>query len=369
LCTAVAVPGAILRRFQVCGSSQHDRAVTLRKPAAASLKCMKWAELQVLHFEVASTALSPAELAAAAGFQQAWVIPTCQRVVVATIGRDARAQLIDRLPAAAQAQAFCGAEAHAFLLRFACGLESRLPGETEVFGQIKESWRAFSATPSLLSRQFNGWVQRLFKDTKEIRATRLSGLGSTSYGSQVRRLLGGTVQGPTLLIGAGALAQAVAPWLESRELLVWNRTRERAMELRMQLQRRNADRECRVLESSEAAELSAWSTASNVVLCIPADEARDAGRIAAWRANPQQGGRIVHLGLGQASAAHWAGVPGVTNLAMLFDMLRAQSDQRSAQLARARHACAEKAALRSPAFVSTPSHGWDDLAAFATISS
>jgi glutamyl-tRNA reductase len=330
---------------------------------------MKLAELQVLHFEGASAALSPAELASAAGFQQAWVVATCQRVVVAMIGRDARAQLIERLPAAARAQAFFGAEAHAFLLRFACGLESRLPGETEVFGQVKESWRAFSATPSLLSRQFDAWVQRLFKDTKEIRAAELSGLGSTSYGSQVRRLLGGTAQGPTLLVGAGALAQTVAPWLDSRELLIWNRTRERALELGQRLQRRNADRACRVLDGSEAAELAAWSTAGNVVLCIPADEARDAGRIAAWQSNPRQGGRIVHLGLSQPHAAHWAGVPGLTDLTTLFDMLRSQSDQRSAQLARARRACADKAALRSPNSVSTESRSWEDLAAFATISS
>jgi glutamyl-tRNA reductase len=330
---------------------------------------MKWAELQVLHFEAASTALSPVELAAAAGLQQAWVIPTCQRVVVAMIGRDARAQLIERLPAAKRAHAFSGVEAHAFLLRFACGLESRLPGETEVFGQIKDSWRAFSATPSLLSRQLNGWVQRLFKDTKEIRAAELSGLGSTSYGSQVRRLLVGAAAGPTLLVGAGALAQAVAPWLDSRELLVWNRTRDRAMELKQKLQRRNAERACHVLENSEAAELKAWSTAANVVLCIPADEARDAGRITTWASNPRQGGRIVHLGLGPQAASYWGEVPGLTDLTTLFDMMRAQADQRSLQLARARRACADKAALRLPEFLATPSHRWEDLAAFATISS
>ncbi|MGH8252425.1 MAG: hypothetical protein ACRES2_00170 [Steroidobacteraceae bacterium] len=330
---------------------------------------MKLAELQVLHFESGSQELSAAELAAACGLQQAWVIATCQRVVVAMIGKDARSQLLERLPSASRAQAFSGAEAHAFLLRFACGLESRLPGETEVFGQIKDSWRAFSATPSLLSRQFNSWVQRLFKDTKEIRAAQLSGLGSTSYGSQVRRLLGGRAQGPTLLVGAGALAQAVAPWLDSRELLLWNRTRERALELRQLVQRRNADRDCRVLESSEAAELAAWSTAGNVVLCIPADQARDAGRVAAWQSNSCQGGRIVHLGLNQSNAAHWAGVPGLTDLATLFDMLRAQSDQRSVQLAQARRACADKAALRSPSSGSAETHSWEDLAAFATISS
>lgn len=337
--------------------------------ATASLLDMKLAELQVLHFETAAIALTPADLAAAGGLRQAWVIPTCQRVVVAAVGREARAQIIERLPAAARAQAFSGVEAYAFLLRFACGLESRLAGETEVFGQIKDSWRAFSAKPSLLSGQFNCWVQRLFRDTKEVRAEQLLGLGSASYGSQVRRLLGATTQGPTLLVGAGKLAQTVAPWLDSGELVIWNRTQERALELMQLVQRRNANRVCRVLDSSGQAELAAWEMAGNVVLCVPADAARDAGRIAAWQSRPRQGGRIVHLGLSQSMDAAWAGVPGLTDLAALFDMLRAQSDQRSAQLARARRACAEKAVLRSLGSNGAQTPGWEDLSAFATISS
>ncbi|MBS0388162.1 MAG: hypothetical protein JSR15_06740 [Proteobacteria bacterium] len=328
---------------------------------------MKLSELQVLHFEAAAFALAPAQLAAAGGLQQAWVISTCQRVVVVTAGRAARAQLIERLPAAAGAQGFSGAEAYAFLLRFACGLESRLAGETEIFGQIKESWRAFSATPSLLSRQLVSWVQVLFKDTKEVRATQLSSLGSASYGSQVRRLLGATTQGPTLLIGAGQLAQTVAPWLETRELLIWNRTRDRALELARLVQERRAERACRVLDSSEQAELAAWAQAGDVVLCVPADSQRDAARIAAWRSRSKPGGRIVHLGLGQAGDASWAGVPGLTGLSDLFEMLRAQSDQRGVQLARARRSCAEKAVLRSLGPSATQAHGWEDLAAFATI--
>jgi len=329
---------------------------------------MTWAELQVLHFDTAEPALSPAELEAACGLQQAWVIATCQRTVVMTIGRDARDQLFERLPAASRAQAYSGAEAHAFLLRFACGLESRLPGETEVFGQIKESWRAFSATPSLLSRQFEGCVQRLFKDTKEIRATQLSGLGSTSYGSQVRRLLGGTGRGTTLLVGAGALAQAVAPWIDTGELLLWNRTHERALELQALVLRRDANRTCRVLDSSDDAELAAWATADNVVMCIPADDGRDTARIAAWASKSRQGSHIVHLGMSQSTAAQWKGVPGLTDLSALFAMLRAQSDQRSAQVARARRACSDKAALGLAHCPVAAPNRWEDHAAFATIS-
>jgi glutamyl-tRNA reductase len=261
-----------------------------------------------------------------------------------------------------------GAEAYAFLLRFACGLESRMAGETEVFGQIKESWRDLSAASNLLSRQLGHWVQALFQDTKEIRAAHLSKLGSASYGSQVRRLLGTPSSGPTLLIGAGQLAKAVAPWLETGELLLWNRTPDKARELARRVQERHPQRVCRVLDGTPESELEAWSRAGDVILCVPADPAHDAARIAIWQARAGHGGRIVHLGLGESHESSWARVAGLTSLTALYDMLRAQSEQRGAQLARARHSCHEKAALRATGARARPPHDWEDLAAFATIS-
>jgi len=341
--------------------------VTLGPGPAASLGTMKLAELHVFHFDGASATLSAADLAAASTQSQAWVIATCQRSVVVVVGRAAREALLQRLPVVASARAFEAAEAYAFLLRFACGLESKLLGETEIFGQIKESWRAFAATPSLQSRQLAGSVQSLFQDTKEVRANQLSALGSASYGSQVRRLLGTVSAGPTLLVGAGQLAQSVAPWIETNELLLWNRTSDRAHELAALVQERHALRTCRVLENTLEAELAGWSLAGDVVICVPADATRDAARIAAWRARRGHGGRIVHLGLGSSGEALWAGVPGLTSLTALFDMLRAQSDLRRVQVVRARRACAEKAVLRSLGSNATQPHGWEDLAAFATI--
>jgi glutamyl-tRNA reductase len=331
---------------------------------------MKLPELQVLHLDAAAFQLTPADRAAARQGGEAWVIDTCQRTVIVTAERGARERLVARLPMAARAQGFTGAEAYAFLLRFACGLESRLVGECEIFGQIKESWREFAGAPGSppLSRELDSWIQRLFKDTKEVRAGQLSNLGSASYGSQIRRLLGAPSEGPTLLVGAGQLAQAVAPWLEARELLLWNRTVERARELARLVQERHPQRLCRVLEGTDAAELEAWSRAGDVIVCVPADDSRDAARIAAWSARSRHGGRVVHLGLGESSHHAWSGVAGLTSLAALFDMLRTQSDQRGVQVARARRACAEKAVLRSLGPSATQAHGWEDLAAFATIS-
>jgi hypothetical protein len=61
-------------------------------------------------------------------------------------------------------------DAYAFLLRFACGLESKLVAETEIFGQIKQAWRDFSEPRLALARQLSPWIQQLFQDAKEIRA-------------------------------------------------------------------------------------------------------------------------------------------------------------------------------------------------------
>ena len=330
---------------------------------------MKLDELQVLHLGSASYKVTPADLVAAGAYGQAWVIGTCQRTVIVASDVAARESLLQRLPVARKhAQIFEGADGYAFLLRFACGLESKLVGECEIFGQIKESWREFSAVPSIQSRQLGSIVQQMFGDVKEIRASHLSNMGSASYGSQVRKLLGVATPGPTLLVGAGQLGQAVAPWLAASELLIWNRSIEKSQELSLAVRERNPQRPCHVLDSTPEAELEAWSRAGDVVLCIPADERRDVARIAAWQARQPHAGRIVHLGLGEAGDVSWANVPGLTSLTTLFDMLRAQSDLRCVQVTRARRACAEKAVLRSLGTSATQPHGWEDLAAFAAIS-
>jgi glutamyl-tRNA reductase len=102
---------------------------------------------------------------------------------------------------------YAGAEAYRFLLQLACGLESEIAGETEILGQIKQAWRDYEASHPDHAKTMRPWIQRLLQDTKEIRSEYVVSLGSATYGSLVRRLLGGALPGPTLLIGAGQLAE------------------------------------------------------------------------------------------------------------------------------------------------------------------
>jgi len=295
-------------------------------------------------------------------------IDTCQRRVAVCHGADMLSLLRHEFPDDGALESFEGADAYAFLLRFAAGLESKLVAETEIFGQIKTAWREFCDRGSPLSSRLSAWIQLLFQDAKEIRSQHLSRLGSASYGSQTRRLLGDEAgAGPTLLVGAGQLAQSVAPWLPGSELWIWNRTRERAVELARELAKREPARPVRVIEGGPDAEFAAWRCARNVIVCVPGDAVKDAARVAAWHERVDASGRVIHLGLPADGAAPWNELPELVSLGALFEMLQAQSEQRRRQFERARRACQEKALLRSLGATSSHPHSWEDLAAFDSL--
>ena len=96
--------------------------------------------------------------------------------------------------------------------------------------------------------------------------------------------------------------------------------------------------------------------------------AANPARIAVWNARPDRSGRLIHLGLSNAGThAHWGGASDLLDLGTLFDLLRTQTEQRRRAVERARRGCAEKALLRSLGPSTSSAHGWEDLAAFATL--
>ena len=326
-------------------------------------------ELQVLNRR-----LSPDDVPGAApdGFAEPCAVRTCLREVL--VGT---APTSSELPpdVARRFEVRRGVEAYGFLLRLACGLESEIAGETEILGQIKQSWRDYETSHPLAARRLRPWMQRLLQETKEIRSEHVVNLGSATYGSLARRLLGGRTGGTTLLIGAGQLAGTVLPYLACAELRLWNRTPARAFEL-LAAQREGAvaERKVTVLPASVEAELDAWQDANDVVLCIPADAERDPARVAAWRARRMSGGRVLHLGIRSAAGTGWGDLPELATLDDLFALRDAQAEQRLGLLARARRACQEKAQLAQldDADGSRPgasNHGWEDLGVFLALGS
>jgi hypothetical protein len=188
----------------------------------------------------------------------------------------------------------------------------------------------------------------------------------------VRRLLGGTLTGPTLVIGAGQLAETILPFLDTGEVLVWNRSRERGAAMLSRQRAAQADR-VQLLEPAVEAEEAAWLRAHDVVLCIPADAARDARRVQLWQQHGHGTGRVLHLGIHDTAGTAWAGMPRLATLTDLFGLRDTQASQRELQLARARRACFNKAQLArlddaDGSRAGSSNHGWEDLAVFGAFS-
>ena len=270
---------------------------------------------------------------------------------------------------------FRGVDAYRFMLLLACGLESEIAGETEILGQIKDAWREHESADAQGASALRPWMQRLLQDTKEIRSEYVVGLGSATYGSLVRRLLGAESAGPTLLLGAGQLAEAVLPYLDTGTVLLWNRHVERARDLVAKQRGASAQQRIQVLEATEDAELAAWRNARNVVVCIPADPARDVLRARDWQQRLRHGyeGRVLHLGIESTAGTAWEGISNVSTLRDLFALRDTQASQRETLLARARRACADKAQLArlddaDGSRPGTANHGWEDLAVFQSFS-
>jgi len=300
------------------------------------------------------------------------VLGTCLREVRIAMAEPA-AQPSGTMADAAGYELHSGAEAYRFLLQLACGLESEIAGETEILGQIKQAWRDYESAHPGEAPALRPWMQRLLQDTKEIRSEHVVSLGSATYGSLVRRLLGSTLAGPTLLLGAGQLAETILPFLDTGEVLVWNRSHEHAAAMLARARAAQTAGRVHLLDSTAAAEDAAWRRAHDVVVCIPPDAARDAERVKWWRQHAAAAGRVLHLGLQDARGTAWSAAPRLATLAELFGLRESQAAQRELLLARARRACLNKAQLArlddaDGSRAGSSNHGWEDLAVFGAFS-
>jgi len=269
------------------------------------------------------------------------------------------------LPSTQPVERFRGVAAYQFLLSVATGLESEIAGESEIFGQFRDAWRAFERTEPAHARSQSSLIHKLFEDVKEIRARHLQNADTITYGGLTRHLLGAAANAPTLVVGAGNMAQSVVPYLAGRPLHFWNRTVSRAHELAKLIpssQTGLADPV--ILDGTLKAELEAWRTAANIVVCVPPDAERDALRLAAWNQNPNRK-RLVHLGVIDPAGTPWEDAVELSTLRDLFAMQSVNSQLRNAHIDRARAACREKAQLRGLGGPASLAHGWEDLSVFA----
>jgi len=183
------------------------------------------------------------------GLAECLVLNTCNRVELYGVTDDIaslRAQLIERLSRfhlldPAELDRFSLWKEHEAVVTHvfdvAAGLDSQMVGETEIFGQIKDSYSDAArrgASGPVLNRIF----QKSFQAAKWARTHTAIGRGAVSVGSVAAelatRIFGDPAQSHLLLLGAGEVGQSALQALRSRgaqAVTVASRTLAHAQEL------------------------------------------------------------------------------------------------------------------------------------------
>ncbi len=195
-------------------------------------------------------------LAEQPGVREALILSTCNRVELLTVqdgmGADGDGSAVGGAPTLSMLRflneylrvqvtdiqphvyEFRGSEAVRHLFRVASSLDSMVVGESQILGQVKQSWtvgRDVGAVKSTL----DPLLQRAFSVAKRVRTETQIGKSTVSVASvaaELARKIFGSLTGKTvLLVGAGKMSDLTARHLiqqGTQTLLVANRTEARA---------------------------------------------------------------------------------------------------------------------------------------------
>lgn len=303
--------------------SPRDDALLAGSPAAGE-PAVPARRLWAVHWPASQPPAAVAGMLAtlsAAGVRLA----TCQRQLVFGLGPRPGTWSIDP-----PGEACSGAAAYRLLLEVASGLKSAVPGESNVLGQLRRAWAEASLrlTPDL-GRQLLPVMDALLADTRSIREEHLQGIGGRSYGSLARLLLRPRRQARILLIGAGDLARSVLPFFGNARVGGWNHRPVPALP--------GADA---WFGPDEADRATGW--AEHLIFTTPADPEHDG----AWNRRLAAGTvqSLLHFGHRRDQAFAWQAGVEAYDLDHVFALAAERENVRSLQLARARAACATRAA-------------------------
>jgi len=190
------------------------------------------------------------------------VLSTCNRTEIYLIGGDregARKALEQRsgIELDGALASWEGGEAVEHLFRVAAGLDSLVPGEAQILGQVREAYEAAltaGATGSVLNRLFEEALHTGKRVRTEAKLHEMPESVAESAVDLAARELGGLDGKRALLFGAGRMSELAARGLKSRgaEVVVSSRTLESAQELAGRLGGRAAPFDAIALELIDA---------------------------------------------------------------------------------------------------------------------
>lgn len=155
-----------------------------------------------------------------------FILKTCQRTLILGF----HLAPLYRLEEETTFDTYQGEDAYQFLLETISGLKSQVLGEYEVVGQFKKAYQDYLALPFKQS-QIIQVIEKLFKDSKEIRSKFLMEIGQLSYAGIARKIIHQDIteideskepnEMPKILVlGTGQLAEDLIKLLKKKNQLV-----------------------------------------------------------------------------------------------------------------------------------------------------
>jgi glutamyl-tRNA reductase len=227
-----------------------------------------------------------------------------------------------------------GRNAYSFLLQTISGLNSSIPGETNITGQFKCAWKRWSnMLPTRQSAGIARLMNQLLTDSSHIRRQHLEGTGGSSYGSLVRKLLHAEAGSRILFVGAGKFSRSMLPFFSTHETALWNHKLHKGLQA--------GSTRARVFTPDESSAAANW--ADCLILTTPADH--DANEQLWFRLSQAHNiNKVVHLGRRRAEPGLWKNSAAslLHNLDDVFELRSMQSDLRDLRIAAARRACIQR---------------------------
>ena len=166
-----------------------------------------------------------------------FIINTCQRVII--ISDDSN--IISKVSSMNKFEYFKEAEAYQFLLETVCGLKSKILGEYEIVSQFKKAYQNYVKL-SHRSGNLIKIIEKIFKDSKEVRTEHLLGIGQHSYSGISKKLMFQikseliNKNAPILILGTGDLAEDLVQIIyKKNEVIISGRNQNRLQELQAKL--------------------------------------------------------------------------------------------------------------------------------------
>ncbi|MGI9290734.1 MAG: hypothetical protein ACR2QG_05600 [Gammaproteobacteria bacterium] len=233
------------------------------------------------------------------------------------------------LPKINDASYIHGSKAYGFLLQTICGLNSSVPGETNITGQFKCAWKRWRSNTAN-SEYIDALMNELLEDSKLIRLQHLNGTGGASYGSLVRKLIQPLDHSKLLFVGAGKFATSMMPFFSRQQVALWNHRLHPGLEAKQH--------KLNIFAPDEFKAAAEW--AESLILTTPASQQTNERR---WQilTTEYEIKNLVHLGLRRADPGSWEKVSGTTVFYLddVFDLRSELADIRDAGISAAKRAC------------------------------